>query len=127
MSVALGHTAELWQGGAGSWVFLLSRRFSVKRVSRWVQRSMSVLHAHLLFRGSGFLAASQGRGVVSFWHLASPAAAGRVILESCHLGRSAAVVSAATVNGPAGGFLGPSRDVVVCLQPWSTTARTRGD
>lgn len=61
---------------------------------------------HLLFRGSGFLAASQGRGV-SFRHLAFPTAVGRVILASYHLGGSAAVIWAATVNRPRVGFWFP--------------------
>lgn len=42
---------------------------------------------------------------------------GRVVLACCHLGRSAAVTSLATVNWPAGGFLAPGGDVVVRLQP----------
>lgn len=61
-----------------------------------IQMGARAARAHLLFRGSGFLAASQGRKV-RFQHLAFPCCCRSGHPASCHLGCSAAAISTATV------------------------------
>lgn len=80
-----------------------------------MQGSPSVSSTHLLFRGSGFLAASQGQGV-SFRHLASPAAAGRSSQRLAILG-DLQLSSGALQLTDCRWAAGPSRAVAGCQQP----------